>query len=159
MPNLHVCIPAFAIIYSLGNMNIRISRTLIIMSTLLFAILVSAVPAGPSVTLPPPLEPVELLSQTQDPRRPWVRLRDSIIEKIWGVPKRPSNTPYHNHFPPSKVLTRYNSDVVLRFKLRDSKEVEALTDAINTLSLDVWTSTVKFVDIRLAREIVSRASR
>lgn len=132
----------------------------IILCFVLLAHEVPAVPAGSSITPPPPLEPVQFIAQTQAPRRPWSRVRDSIIETIWRVPRtKQSHGKYaqdalRGSLPPAKVLTRYGSDVVLRFDLRDAKEAQALADAVNILFLDVWDSTDEFVDIRLAKEIV-----
>jgi extracellular matrix protein 14 len=134
---------------------------LIVWCLVLLAGQVPAVPAGSSITPPPPLEPVQFIAQTSTPRRPWSRLRDSIIEAIWRVPKNKqgygtaAKDTLRGGLPSKKVLTRYGSDVVLRFELRDSEEVQALADAVNILFLDVWDSTDEFVDIRLAKEIVS----
>ncbi|KAJ5669027.1 metallocarboxypeptidase ecm14 [Penicillium macrosclerotiorum] len=110
----------------------------------------SAVPAGSSITPPPPLQPVQLLNQRADPRRPWTRLRDWVIESVWGIPRTcPKRTGI-----PSNVRDRYDSDVVLRFHLRHPDDAEALAAASRVLVLDVWAITAQYVDIRLADDMI-----
>ncbi|KAJ5084130.1 hypothetical protein NUU61_008709 [Penicillium alfredii] len=109
-----------------------------------------AIPAGSSITPPPPLQPIQLLTQPSDPRRPWTRLRDWIIESVWDVthssPKQIS--------PPSNVYDRYGNDVVLRFHLDHPDEAQALSSASQVLLLDVWAVTSNYVDIRLADAMI-----
>lgn len=111
-----------------------------------------AVPAGSSIAPPPPLLPVPLLSHLSDPRRPWTRLRDWVIESVWGI--QHSHSCPKQALPPSNVRDRYESDVVLRFHLRQPEEADALAAASRVLVLDVWAITAEYVDIRLADSMV-----
>ena len=115
---------------------------------------VLAIPAGSSITPSSPLQPAHLLPHPpSDPRRPWTRLRDWVIESIWGI--NHSNSDPKLSFPPSNVRDRYESDVVLRFYLHHAEEADALAAACRVLLLDVWAITADHMDIRLADSMVS----
>jgi extracellular matrix protein 14 len=142
----------------------RLDDVFVVLCAVLFAGQVIAVPAGTGITHPhsPPLspfEPVRFASQTQSQiassRGPFTWLRDSVIERIWGIDKEKQslNKPGPR---PEKSWSRYGSDIVLRIEVNNADEVEALADAVNILFLDVWDSNENYVDIRLAKEVVSR---
>ncbi|KAL1957209.1 hypothetical protein VTO42DRAFT_6243 [Malbranchea cinnamomea] len=136
----------------------------LILFALIFAVQVFAIPffgsQSPHANLPEHSVPRVPLYGDQSPLRLWPRLRDTIIEALWGRPK-------HSHNPPSverpsgaispappSLQARYGEDVVLRFSIKDSSEIEALKEASNILFLDVWASTDEWVDIRLAKDVV-----
>lgn len=129
----------------------RLLSPILVASTLLP--LISAVPAGSSITPPPPLLPSHL---TQSNPRPWARLRDWVIGSIWDIDHKRCPSKYSS--PPSDIHDRYGSDVVLRFHLRQPDEAEALAAASQVLFLDIWAITSKFVDIRLADDMVNFSS-
>ena len=54
------------------------------------------------------------------------------------------------------MLARYGGDVVLRFRIHQKDEAIALAEAVNVLFLDVWEFNTEWVDIRLAKDVVSR---
>ncbi|KAL9104963.1 MAG: hypothetical protein Q9163_000135 [Psora crenata] len=56
--------------------------------------------------------------------------------------------------PPPKIVARYGGDLVLRFRIKSSKESEVLAEAIRVLFLDVWESNTEWVDIRLSKAVV-----
>ncbi|CRG90547.1 extracellular matrix protein 14 [Talaromyces islandicus] len=127
----------------------------VLCAVLLLAGPATAVPAATDITTPAPSEPFQFTHQPRTSWRPWTRLRDSVIERIWGISKEKQtcNKP-GSRLPQPKAWSRYSSDVVLRFQLQQPDQVEALSDAIDILFLDVWDSTDEFVDIRLAKEVI-----
>ncbi|KAK2811087.1 putative metallocarboxypeptidase ecm14 [Emmonsiellopsis sp. PD_5] len=134
-----------------------------VLAILALAIPTSAVPSFSSNSYPPhPAEPVSLFLQTQPQTAPglWTRVRNSLIETVWGVPPQHRNRkPADRHqsslssAPPS-LRARYGDDVVLRFSIQDETQVKALVEASNILFLDIWSSTDEWVDIRLAKDVV-----
>lgn len=96
------------------------------------------------------------------PQLTW--LRDTAIEKIFGLPRktakdgpdkpscslsRPTSTQL-----PATLLAKYGGDVVLRFNLSTAQEEKALAEAADTLFLDVWEFTNNWADIRLRQDDV-----
>ncbi|KAJ5287123.1 hypothetical protein N7478_002809 [Penicillium angulare] len=115
---------------------------------------ISAVPAGSSIvpSQEPQPQPAQLLTHSSITRRPWTRLRDWVIESVWGNGHCSSS---HRHpGPPLNVRERYENDVVLRFHLRHPEEATALAEASQALVLDIWDTTAEFVDIRLADDMI-----
>ena len=92
------------------------------------------------------------------------RIRNGIIEAIWGVP--PSRKSVQGQcqlgkgrrkdasLPSPNILARYGEDVVLRFSITSEEEARALADAVNILFLDVWEYTAEWADIRLSKDVV-----
>lgn len=83
-------------------------------------------------------------------------LRDAAIEKVFGAhPKsvkpcrhRPTNSQGSSQLP-ATLLAKYGGDVVLRFNISTPEEEKALSEAADTLFLDVWEFTNNWADIRL----------
>lgn len=143
----------------------RPDHVFVILCAVFFTGQVTAVPAGTGITHPHspqlgPFEPVGFASQTQTQlapsRGPFTWLRDSVIERIWGIDKEKQSLSKPGPRPvPEKSWSRYGSDIVLRIEVHNAEEVEALAEAVNILFLDVWDSNENYVDIRLAKEVVS----
>lgn len=135
----------------------------------LFALLLALSPASPVFAVPSfgsqAYQQPHLAEQYQDqiPLRIWPKLRDAVIETLWGPPKhsqkpvdeRPSDT--HSSAPAS-LQARYGEDVVLRFTIKNPSDTEMLREASNILFLDVWAFTDEWVDIRLAKDVVCACS-
>lgn len=104
---------------------------------------------------------LEVRQETQRTPSAWTRLRDSLVESVWGLPRRsegcesrPRNRAKTVSRAPATLQARYGEDVVLRFTIKNQEEVKALVEASNILFLDVWGSHDDWVDIRLSRDVV-----
>ncbi len=92
------------------------------------------------------------------PQLTW--LRDTAIEKVFGAHPKSSkcveqcDRPKTSSQLPATLLAQYGGDVVLRFNITTSEEVTALSEAADTLFLDVWEFTSDWVDIRLRKDDV-----
>lgn len=92
------------------------------------------------------------------PRSSLIRLRDSIIQAIWKVPSPHCSQPFVqtvDNAAQTNFRARYGGDVVLRFNVSNQDDIKELASAADTLYLDVWESTDEWVDVRLAKQVVS----
>ena len=132
-------------------MAFKIAKTFFLLILLSFVIAISAdshpreLPALP----PAPLSYVHVHTY-----RPWKRIRDSVIELIWGPPPSCVGTRNTQRVEtvslPKSLLTRYGGDIVFRFRFKNLDEQRALEEASITLYLDVWEATDEWVDIRIS---------
>jgi extracellular matrix protein 14 len=90
--------------------------------------------------------------------RPWRRLSDALIRKIWALPEKQKSVGGAERgtadIPTHQLDTRYGEDVVLRFKIRTSEEAQSLADAVDVLFLDVWEFNDDWADLRVAKDVV-----
>ncbi|KAF2836700.1 hypothetical protein M501DRAFT_996367 [Patellaria atrata CBS 101060] len=101
-------------------------------------------------------------SRPENNLRPWRRISDQIIRKIWRIPEKQNvftapkvDSSLANHgLPLGKLQARYGEDMVLRFNISTPKEASALAEASSILFLDVWEFTEDWVDIRMAKDVV-----
>lgn len=136
--------------------------TFSVLFVLYFVLFASASPAGSSngYSYSQPT-PAERHFQSEKSSGLWQWLRDSIIKTIWGVPTIANKPSYLDRLSPSdssapsQLLARYGGDVVLRFNINSPDEINSLAEASNILFLDVWASTDEWVDIRIAKDVVS----
>jgi len=126
-----------------------------------FAVL-SALLLGPSLIAAAPHDharfPSDASTSHNHTPRPWRRLSDSLIRRIWGLPDKQKSLGGLERgtveVPGTQLDTRYGEDVVLRFKIRTVEEAEALAEAANVLFLDVWEFTDDWADLRVAKDVV-----
>lgn len=129
----------------------------------IFAILIAVATAVPSLPWrnakdKDTAEQCKPYGQANLPQLTW--LRDTVVRKVFGLPK-PAKNDLHKPSPrpsiPSKLSMRYGGDVVLRFNLTTSHEERMLAEAADTLFLDVWEFTHNWADIRLREDDVNSA--
>jgi extracellular matrix protein 14 len=90
--------------------------------------------------------------------RPWRRLSDVLIRKIWALPETQKSLrgPERGaaNVPTHQLDSRYGEDVVLRFKIRTAQEAQSLAEAVDVLFLDVWEFNEDWADLRIAKDVV-----
>lgn len=99
-----------------------------------------------------------------DTRPSWRKLSDRVLHAFWPLPDQPipagaaahdSNARGGRVSPPGKLLARYGEDMVLRFNVTTEHESAKLAEAASTLFLDVWEFNENWVDLRIAKDVVS----
>ncbi|KAF2001640.1 hypothetical protein P154DRAFT_545023 [Amniculicola lignicola CBS 123094] len=133
-----------------------------------FAVL-SLLLLGPSLAVAAPHEDTRYLRSTSHHHapRPWRRLTDAIIRRIWGVPEIQKGlggtgraSAATDGDSAGKLLAQYaqyaqyGEDMVMRFNISTAEEASALAEASSILFLDVWEFNEDWVDIRLAKDVV-----
>lgn len=97
------------------------------------------------VTAPSPA-PVQRLV-TYDKTTSW-----SLLRRLWNVifasDLNTARVEDHGNAPNHHLL-RYQNDIVLRFNISSSDEARSMAEAVNSLYLDVWSTTKEHVDVRL----------
>lgn len=83
--------------------------------------------------------------------RSWRARIESFLSSSPPAPPPPT---YEDPPPVNRALAAYQHDIVLRFNISSPAEARAVAEAVDTLYLDVWSSTRKNVDIRLPKATV-----
>jgi len=105
-------------------------------------------------------------STTVNQPAPWRRLSNRIISSIWrasdnGAPVdariHPTTGARIRHSNP--LVARYGQDIVLRFSINTPEEANAIAEAAEDLYLDIWGFCDDWVDIRLAKDVVSQPTQ
>jgi extracellular matrix protein 14 len=102
----------------------------------------------------------EVTTHSQTPR-PWRRLSDAIIRKIWGLPENQhrlggmGDSAAAARDTPGHLVARYGEDIVLRFTIHTADEASSLAEACRILFLDVWEFNSDWADVRIAKDVVS----
>ena len=95
----------------------------------------------------------ENLIYINTPSRPWRKLADTLIRRIWGSSVQESSS--DGSPAEASISSRYGGEVVLRFSISTEEEARSLNEATNILFLDVWQINEKWIDIRIAKDVVS----
>jgi extracellular matrix protein 14 len=94
------------------------------------------------------------------PQLTW--LRDTLIQSVFNLPSKlstdeqPPTGKSSSSKLPETLLAKYGGDVVLRFNISTQAEEKALSEAADTLFLDVWEFTHGWADIRMREDDVRR---
>ena len=90
---------------------------------------------------------------------PWRRLTNTLISHIWPLPAGQSpiraDQDRKGKTDHGLAAAQYGRDIVLRFNLTSAHEAQAIAEAAEDLYLDIWEFNENWVDIRLAKDIVS----
>ncbi|KAF2015532.1 hypothetical protein BU24DRAFT_450227 [Aaosphaeria arxii CBS 175.79] len=102
-----------------------------------------------------PLQPLK------ESPRPWRKLSDAVIRKIWGESHtqanlRPSsgNSQEQDDTLGKQTIAQYGDDMVLRFTISTPEEAQSLADAADILFLDIWEFNEDWVDVRIAQDVL-----
>ncbi|KAA8908363.1 hypothetical protein FN846DRAFT_666445 [Sphaerosporella brunnea] len=118
-------------------------RRCILLAALIYLDLVSAATIqkrGSLIPVPTPATP-----------RTW---KDRVRAVFFGRSEQPLQKKKEQTNRRHNPLSHYVHDIVLRFNISGPSEAAAMSDAINTLYLDVWSATSSHVDIRMPRGTV-----
>ncbi|KAI4955983.1 putative metallocarboxypeptidase ecm14 [Alternaria rosae] len=115
--------------------------------------------AAPHDAAPSPYDAGTYATTHNASPRPWRRLSDAIIRRIWKLPEDQKSLDGQNTRTAvdalgDKLVAQYNEDVVLRFKIRTAEEASALADAADVLFLDVWEFNEDWADLRVSKDVV-----
>ncbi|KAF1833548.1 putative metallocarboxypeptidase ECM14 [Decorospora gaudefroyi] len=92
--------------------------------------------------------------------RPWRRLSDAIIRRLWRLPDSQKSLAREDaqdggNALVDKLVAQYSENVVLRFRIRTAEEARALAHAADVLFLDVWEFNHDWADLRLNKDRLS----
>lgn len=118
----------------------------------------SLVVSAPHDHVRSPYDASHTTNHEQSPR-PWRRLSDAIIRKIWRLSddQKSLGADYSqltSDAPGEALLSQYGEDVVLRFTIQTTEEASALAKAADILFLDVWEFNQDWADIRIAKDVL-----